>query len=409
MKKAGHMLVGFFARRRCFSRKVRLTLEYGYGETIVPALVDVPRKEDTAAALNYRGVETFRFGEGTLVATIKDVARLAGVSISTASVALSGKGPVSEATQLRVREAARRLRYRPNAIARSLVTRRTRSIGLVLADLTDPYFHGIAKGVEGVVSEAGYTVVLADTDRSAHKEERSIDTLVSHQVDGLIVAGSGDGSEGRLERLHDLDTPIVVVGSYEVNVPSVTVDNEGAGATVTQHLLDEGYHRIGYINGPNDLLVSHERYSGFRRVLETHSLSPARYAEGDFTPAGGYLAAKRLIETDGPTRMDAILAANDQMAIGALKAVREAGVLIPNQIAVAGIGDIPNAVYVDPPLTTVSLPLKELGRTAADVLLQLIDGRQAPSRPITLGVTLNVRASSKRSSNREERMFNVER
>lgn len=330
------------------------------------------------------------------MATIKDVARLAGVSISTASVALSGKGPVSEATQVRVREAAQRLHYRPNAVARSLVTRRTRSIGLILADLTDPYFHGIAKGVERAVSEAGYTVVLADTDRSADKEERSIETLMSQQVDGIILAGSGDGSEKRLERLRRMPTPVVVVGSFDLNFPSVTVDNQGAASMVAEHLLNEGYSRIGYIDGPKELLVSRERYAGFCRVLNDHSLSAAFHLEGDFTPAGGYRAAKSIfsqgLKATGP---DAILAANDQMAIGVLKAVRETGLHVPDQMAVAGIGDIPNAVFVDPPLTTVSLPLKELGQRAAQVLLRLIDGREAPSKPIMLGVSLNVRASTR--------------
>lgn len=329
------------------------------------------------------------------MATIKDVAKLAGVSVSTASVALNGRGPVSEATRQRVKEAALALRYRPNAVARSLVTRRTRSIGLVLADLTDPYFHGVAKGIEAVASESGYTVLLADTDRSPVKEERSLETLLCQQVDGLILAGSTAEGGGSLSRLKGSQVPIVTVGRYEDDLPAVSADNIGAGRMVAEHLLQEGYRRIGFIGGPPGLRVSVERYQGFCEALQEMGLEPCFCAPGDFTPSGGYQVAKTLV-AGGAGQPEAIVAANDQMAIGVLKAIKEEGLRVPADVAVAGIGDVATAVYTDPPLTTVALPLREMGERAARTLLHLIEGEAASAQPIVLPVTLKVRASTRR-------------
>ena len=340
-------------------------------------------------------IRSKRFVERGAVATIKDVAKLAGVSVSTASVALNGRGPVSEATRQRVKEAALALRYRPNAVARSLVTRRTRSIGLVLADLTDPYFHGVAKGIEAVASASGYTVLLADTDRSPAKEERSLETLLCRQVDGLILAGSAGENGGSLSWLKTSQVPVVTVGRYSEAFPAVSADNTGAGRLVAEHLVREGYRRIGFIGGPPGLRVSVERCQGFCTALREAGFEPLCSAPGDFTPAGGYQAAKALL-ANGAERPEAIVAANDQMAIGVLKAVKEAGLQVPDDVAVAGIGDVATAVYTDPPLTTVALPLREMGERAARMLLRLIEGEAAPEQPLVLPVTLKVRASTRR-------------
>jgi len=333
------------------------------------------------------------------MATIKDVAREAGVSVSTASVALSGKGPVSEATRLRVVRAAQELKYRPNAIARSLVTRRTQAIGLIVSDLSDPYFHEIAKGVESEVSSAGYTVVLADTDRSIEKERRSIDTLLSRQVDGLIIAGSGDEQDGRLAHLEDGDVPVVAVGRYAIDAPSVSVDNKKAAELGANHLIEQGCKRVAYIGGPKGFTVSRDRKEGYLNALLSHGieLDEAYVVDSDFTPAGGHDAFGRLkadLDRAGLPLPDGILAANDQMAIGLLRAAKDLGLRVPQDLAVAGIGDIPTAVYVDPPLTTVTLPLKQMGRLAAKSLLTMVKGGRLSARRAVLDVSLMVRASS---------------
>lgn len=334
------------------------------------------------------------------MATIKDVARAAGVSISTASVALSGKGSVSEKTRARVIEVAHKLKYRPNAVARSLVTRRTRSVGLILSDITDPYFHEIAKGVQRTLSTAGYTVVLADTDRSSANESRSIQTLLDHQVDGLILAGSGRRKdEDHLRRLKEEKMAVVTVGRYTTDFPHVCVDNAAAAYVIADHLCCRGYRRIAFIGGPDGLLVTEDRFAGFCRALSDYGLEfdPMLVRSADFTPAGGYKAAMALLKTgrSNTSPVEAVIAANDQMAIGVMKAAKDFGILIPRQMAVAGIGDIPTALYLDPSLSTVTLPLQEMGRAAAGRLMKAID-REDGDHEILLDIHLRIRNSTPR-------------
>lgn len=332
------------------------------------------------------------------MATIKDVAKLAGVSVSTASIALSGKGPVSEATRRRVLEAAQVLDYRPNAIARSLVTRRTHTVGLVLSDITDPYFHEIAKGVEAVLSTAGYALILADTDRSVQKELRSLEIFQSHRVAGIILAGSEmeDGPLGP----EGNDVAVVTVGRRRGGWPFVSVDNAGAAFAATRHLLETGRRRIAFIAGPKGLAAAEERRQGYRRALEGEGLTPdPRWeAAGDFTPAGGYRAVQALLDAvagePSERRPDAILAANDQMAIGVLKGLKERRVAVPQEMAVAGIGGISTGEYVDPPLTTVALPMIAMGEAAARLLIDRIEGRRDRPREVWLETRLLVRSST---------------
>ncbi len=344
------------------------------------------------------------------MATIKDVAKLAGVSVSTASVALRGKGPVSEATRRRVIEAARALDYQPNAIARSLVTRRTRTVGLLLSDLTDPYFHEIAKGVEAVLSRAGYALILADTDRSPEKELRAYEIFRSQQVAGMILAGSGTEDEAHFEQLERRDVPIVTLGRHRSGLPCVAVDNVQAAKTAAQHLIETGCRRIGLIAGPPGLLAAEERREGYLAALAEHGLSPdPRWMlVGDFTPAGGYRAAMELFTARGldrHDRPDGLVAGNDQMAIGALKALRELGIRVPEEIAVVGIGGIPTGEYVEPPLTTVALPLKTMGEAAAKMLICRVErGGGGPldqhEEHIWMETTLLVRSSTRPRSAR---------
>lgn len=342
------------------------------------------------------------------MATIKDVAKLAGVSVSTASIALRGMGPVSDATRRRVVDAARALDYRPNAIARSLVTRRTRTVGLLLSDITDPYFHEITKGVEAVLSRAGYALILADTDRSAEKELRSFEIFRSQQVAGVILAGSGTENESHFRQLDDRDVPIVTLGRHRSGLPCVTVDNARAAQMATEHLIETGCRRIGFVAGPQGLLAVEERREGHRAALVQHGLSqdPRWTVLGDFTPAGGYRAAIELLASaagDGPDGLpDGLVVANDQMAIGVLKALREHGIRVPGEIAVVGIGGIPTGAYVDPPLTSVALPLKDMGEAAARLLLGRIEGteRAGPveqEENIWMETSLLVRSSTRTS------------
>lgn len=332
-------------------------------------------------------------------ATIKDVARLAGVSISTASIALSGKGPVSAETRERVVAAAKKLRYRPNALARSLATSNSRIIGLVLPDLRDPYFHEIASGVERVAWDAGYTLLLADTNRSASKENAVIEAFRSHRVDGMILAGSG--REGALGPLLDPGdrTPTVVLGRHQAPLPSVRVDNVAAGRIATEHLLRMQRQRLCFVGGPSDLTTSIDRATGFQEAMRAANrpLDFAYVTEADFTPEGARHAMLALLDNlawQGKKLPSGVIAANDQMAIGVLQALRSRGLAVPDQVAVIGIGDIPTATYVEPPLTTVALPTREMGEAAMELLLGLISGEKAPREHVVLPVQLVRRGST---------------
>ena len=332
--------------------------------------------------------------------TIKDVAKLAGVSVSTASIALSGKGPVSDSTRQRVVQAAQALDYRPNAIARSLVMRRTRTVGLVLSDITDPYFHEIAKGVEAVLSEAGYALILADTDHSAEKELRSLQTFHRQQVAGVILAGSGMEEEPHHLRVDQGDVAVVTLGRHRSGLPFVAVDNTEAAFKATTHLIQSGRSRIGFVAGPRGLLAAEERRQGYVKALEDHGLvvDPRWVVRGDFTPAGGYRAIKELLdvtELDSPgQRPDAVFAANDQMAIGVLKGLKERRIAVPHEMAVVGIGGIPTGEFVDPPLTTVALPMKGMGEAAARMLLDRIEDVGQTTQEIWMETRLLVRSST---------------
>ncbi len=333
--------------------------------------------------------------------TIKDVARLAGVSVSTASVALSGKGPVKDETRRRVMQAAQQLQYKPNALARSLVTRRNPTVGFLLPDIRDPYFHEVLKGVESVASADGYSIIVADSDRSPAKQWRAIELLEAHRVAGIIVAGAGVEDDQYLTRLEEDALPVVLLGRHGARLPTVRLDNEAAGRLATQHLLAAGRRRVALLGGPPSLTTSADRAAGYRAALAEAGLlpDPDYTVAGDFTPEGGALAVPQLVERLRQAKKplpDGLVAANDQMAVGALKALKELGWRVPEDVAVVGIGDIWTASYVEPPLTTVALPLFRLGQEAMRLLVALHRGEveARPPREIVLPVHLVVRAST---------------
>lgn len=332
-------------------------------------------------------------------ATIKDVARLAGVSISTASIALSGKGPVSRETSERVLQAAKKLRYRPNALARSLATSKSQSVGLILPDIRDPYFHEIADGVEQIAWEQGYTLFLVNTNRSIRKERAAIEAFQSHRVEGVIFAGSG--SEGEAEGLIDLlgEIPIVALGRYHQKIPAVRADNVELGKLATEHLINIGRQRIGFIGGPSELTTSVDRAKGFQKALYASGkvMDLAYVVEGDFTPEGGTRAMETLLRrlrADGLQMPDGIFVANDQMALGVLQALRSASIDVPGETAVVGGGDIPTVNYIAPSLTTVALPTQRMGKEAMGLLFRMLAGEKAPEQPIVLPVRLVRRQSA---------------
>lgn len=326
---------------------------------------------------------------------IRDVAAAAGVSVATVSRVLNPElgYPIKDETRARVLDAIDRLGYRPNDLARALQQRSTRAIGLVIPDISNPYYPDLVRGCEDVASARGYRVVLCNTDRSAEKTGQYLDTLVSQRVDGIIVAGGGDASAWSPEVLDRYRMKIVVVGRHDVAYPSVRVDNEAAARAATEHLLGLGHRHIAFIAGPLDSNTVVDRLAGHRAALRERGLdaSGALIQEGTFAESSGYDAVAPLLGAE--PRPTAVIAANDRMAFGALAALTDHGLRVPDDMSVVGFDDTTLASYTRPALTSVSIPTYEIGATAMSALL---DWRDDDSRPADahIGSHLVVRDSS---------------
>jgi DNA-binding LacI/PurR family transcriptional regulator len=331
------------------------------------------------------------------MATIYDVARAAGVTAATVSVALSGRGVVNPKTRDRVLQCARDLEYRPNLVARSLTTRRTHTIGLVVYDITNPFYAEVAQAVEQTARQADYRVIIANTTGDESLGAELLEELADRQVDG-IIAMSGGLPVGSLRELAASGMPIVPCMWDEQTAPclspSVSLDFAAAGRLVADHLLDLGHRRLAIIAiGCADEPVLRLRESAFRDRLAERGcpLDPGLWHWADSRVESGYAAAHDLLVRDEPPT--AIFATNDLMALGVVAAARERGILVPRDLSVAGFDDIVLARFAAPPLTTVRIERTTLMATATHVLLRLIAGEELPS-PTPLFPSLVVREST---------------
>jgi LacI family transcriptional regulator len=319
--------------------------------------------------------------------TIREVAEKAGVSVATISRVLNGKGPVRESTSRRVLETAQALRYSPHGVARSLSMRRANTIGLLLPDLHGEFFSEVIRGIDTEARRSGYHLLVSGF-HSDQGEMKSVLAAMRGRVDGLIVMSPDRDADTLLGQL-PLGVPTVLLNSVGEAARTITIDNYGGAVAMVEHLRSLGHRRIAFICGPEGNADAGERLRGYRDAAgdTAHGEVP-----GDFSEAAGFAAARELIASD--PRPSAIFAANDAMAIGALSALREAGVAVPLEIALAGFDDIPIARYITPPLTTVNVEIAELGRRAFEHLEQrLNDPMQDPETEV-LPTTLVIRASS---------------
>ncbi len=303
---------------------------------------------------------------------MRDVAERAQVSISTVSQILNGNASyVGAEKRERVLAAIKDLNYHPNIIARSMVKRRTMTIGLVITEIENALFVPVTGAVESVLSAAGYHILLARAPDTA-SEIAAIETLRARQVDGLIFMFlSLSMQSDHLTRLKDAGTPFVVINRplEDQGISQALFDDRGAGYLATNHLLKLGHTRIATVSGPLDhqptWRSAQERYLGWRQALEEQGIEidPAWIVPGRYSHAGGYQAIQRLLANtwDTPAQPTAIFVANDEMAIGALKALHEANIRIPQDIALITIGDLSYAAYTTPTLTTVANPFPEAG------------------------------------------------
>lgn len=329
--------------------------------------------------------------------TIKDVAQHAQVSVTTVSHVINGTRFVSEAARERVQQAIAALNYVPSALARSLKSSRTHTVGMMIPNNSNPYFAEIIRGIEDTCFEAGFNVILCNSDDDPHKQSQYVRVLSEKQVDGLIVLSSG-GDPELIATLRSAGMPQVVVDREidDLTVDLVEVNHELGGYLATRHLLELGHRRIACIAGPQALSPARQRVQGYHRALTEAGLrvDDKLLRSTDFTSAGGHAAMASLLKMR--QRPSAVFASNDLMAIGAVCAAAEAGLRIPEDLSVVGFDDIALAAYSNPPLTTIAQPKHQTGTLAARLLLERIAQRDKPLHREILQPTLCLRRSTAR-------------
>jgi DNA-binding LacI/PurR family transcriptional regulator len=300
------------------------------------------------------------------------VAEAAGVSVATVSRALSpdqGNVQIRPETRQRVLQTSEELGYRPNDLARALLHQRTSVIGLVVPDISNSYYAGVVRGVEDAASAQGYRVILCNTDREPEKLSQYLDALVKSRVDGVIIAGGAADSSIDPRVFRQYHTKTVLVGRHEAAHPSVQIDNAAAAEEVTNHLLGLGHTRVAFIAGPRASHTVQDRLAGYRNALGARGLPDGDelVREGALDEKTGYDGARELV--DSPARPTAIVCASDRIAVGALAALTDHGLHVPQHVSLVGFDDVSISSYLRPKLTTVSIPTYEIGTSAATLLL----------------------------------------
>jgi LacI family transcriptional regulator len=340
--------------------------------------------------------------------TLSDVARQAGVSNATASVALNGNGPVSDATRQRVYAAAEQLNYRPLQAGKRLGGQSGRSVGVLVKELDSPYFAGVIAGARAHARSRGYTLLVASSERDSEDERQAVELLNASDVGGLIVTAMMD-EKADLSHLFELkrrNVPFVLLGDIPGLPASVIdVDNVGASRLAVEHLIALGHKHIVHFGGPAGSLHGEERIDGVRRACAAALLA---FTDADVVPAGltladGYNAARsyfagvaRGADANRPT---AVTCHNDLVAIGVCRALAELGLAVPDDVAVVGFDDIPILEYLAVPLTSVRVPTVRMGEIAAQMLLDAIEAPEARApQKVYLDAELMVRASTRREA-----------
>ena len=323
-------------------------------------------------------------------ATIRDVASAAEVSVATVSRVLNGSDKVVEPTRSRVLAAATSLGYVPHSGARSLSMQRTDTIGVILPDLHGEFFSELIRGIDAATRARGLHLLLSHSHGDPD-EAAAVLRAMRGRVDALVVM-SPYADEAMLSASISGSTPLVLLGSGGAGRhPRLAIDNRGGAFAMTEHLLEAGYRSIAFVAGPQGNIEAARRLEGYRAALATRPGTEARILPGDFGEESGLAAGRLLIAQGLP---DAVFAANDMMAIGCLQAFREAGVDVPGDVALAGFDDIPVARFLDPPLTTVGVPIAEIGRHAVECCAEILAGGEACASR-TFAPDLVVRASTR--------------
>jgi LacI family transcriptional regulator len=327
--------------------------------------------------------------------TIADVARAAGVSTATVSRVLNGNAEVNEALANRVRTAVSELAYRPSRIARSLRTRRTAIWAMIISDIRNPFFTDMVRGVEDVAYANGYSLVLCNAEEDPVKEADYLQLALAEHMAGVILTPTS-AAKTDVTPLLERGVALVTVDRKLVGgqVDRVLIDNSGGAEMAVAHLVERGYRRIACISGRTEVSTGAERLDGYKAGLRAAGIRISRklIGFGDFREAGGQAAMDELLAL--PERPDAVFVANNLMTLGALESIAEAGLTVPDDLAVVGFDDVAWAALLRPSLTTIAQPTYEVGAETARMLLQRIGGYAGPARELMLTPALRERASS---------------
>lgn len=312
--------------------------------------------------------------------SIKDIARAANVSHPTVSRALRHSPLVNRETAERIRQIAARMGYRPNTVARSLVTKKTHTIGVVVTTIADPFIAEVVSGIEEVANQHGYSVVLSNSNADPDREVQIVHSFHERRVDGIVVTSSRVGAL-YLPLLSRLKVPIVLINNQHPDddefVHSVMIDNVAASRAAVQYLIELGHKQIGYLGDAAGFQSDTERFAGYRQALALAGLPflSQLVAHGDSKPGGGEQAMEKLIAlADSPT---AVFCYNDMSALGALRAIYARGLKVPDDISIIGFDDLFFASYLHPLLTTIRQPKQQMGRLAMETVLRLFSGENS--------------------------------
>lgn len=325
--------------------------------------------------------------------TMREVAAAAGVSTATVSRVANGLPGVDSALKKRVQSVIDEMGYRPNLVARGLRMQTTPLVALVIPDIENAFFTSICRGVEDVARRQKYSVMLCNTDEDPAKESSYLDILAAHAVSGVIISAASVNSD--VSPLTDLGIAVVAVGRrIGPELDCVRSDSEGGARQATRHLISFGAQRVACITGPQDVVTAEQRLDGYRQALEGFSkeIDESLIVHTNFKEDGAYRAMNQLLDLDSPP--DAVFVANNRMVIGAMRACRERGVAVPDQVSLVGFDDLPWADLTTPSITTMRQPTYEIGAAAARLLLERINGEDGPGREIVFQPELAVRQSS---------------
>lgn len=328
--------------------------------------------------------------------TIKDIAKELGVSYASVSRALNGKKGVSEKTRASIEKKAKELGYQPNDLARGLVNKVSKTIGVIIPDITNPFFSEIVKGIIEASKRENYDIFLCVSNWDPDREASYLKALRKKQVDGIIIKPSRDQEEGIY---NEIKLPLVILESWDQvgNGCAISLDNDKGGYLATRHLIDCGYKNIGFLAGKEESLSSRQRKNGWQRALKDAGMkeNENNIVYTQFSIDGGYEATKKLLEMDGT--VDAIFSANDVIALGALQYLSENDILVPEEIGVIGFDNITYARLPQIMLTTVNQPVFDMGTIAFDAVVNILQGKECiEGKSIVLEPELIIRRTTRR-------------